>query len=210
MDAILRHPKPSHRPIVAFDFDGTLTSRDSFISFIQWRVGRAKFMAGLPSLAPKLFAYGADGDRGRLKAAVALRFLGRLHRATLAAEAERFRAACLDNLIRPDALECWRDWRARGVRLVIVTASPEILVTPFAHALGAEAVLGTRLAFDAEDRFTGALDGPNCRGREKVARLEAWLGETPRLAAAYGDTGGDREMLEIADEPYMKLFKDRS
>jgi phosphatidylglycerophosphatase C len=113
------------------------------------------------------------------------------------------------SLMRPDALRCWRDWRGRNARLYIVTASPEILVAPFAETLGADGLIGTRLAFDGEDCFTGRLDGLNCRGPEKVARLRAALGPSVRLDAAYGDTDGDREMLRLADIAGLKVFNAR-
>ena len=31
--------QPPTAPIVAFDFDGTLTVRDSFTAFLKWRAG---------------------------------------------------------------------------------------------------------------------------------------------------------------------------
>jgi phosphatidylglycerophosphatase C len=72
--------------------------------------------------------------------------------------------------------------------------------------LGADALLGTELVFDAEDRVSGGFAGPNCRGAEKVRRLQAAYGPDIRLAAAYGDTSGDTEMLEIADEQGFRVF----
>ena len=108
--------------------------------------------------------------------------------------------------MRPDALKTWRDWGERGVHRVIVTASPETTVAPFAHRLGAEALLGTPLVFDADDRVTGAFAAPNCRGEEKVRRLYAVYGEGVRLAAAYGDTSGDTEMLAIAESSGFRVF----
>jgi phosphatidylglycerophosphatase C len=70
-------------------------------------------------------------------------------------------------------------------------------------------VIGTTLAFDAEDRVTGLLGGPNCRGPEKVRRLREIFGPEVRLTAAYGDTGGDTEMLAIADEAGYRVFKEQ-
>jgi phosphatidylglycerophosphatase C len=206
---MLRQPESAAGPVVAFDFDGTLTFRDSFIAFLAWRAGRLAFTAGLALSAPAFVAYGLHRDRGRLKAAVARRFLGPVRRGQLEAEARRFVAERFDALIRPDALKCWRAWRDRGARLYIVTASPEVLVAPFAQRLGADGLIATRLAFDAEDRFAGALEGANCRGEEKVTRLRAALGPELRLEAAYGDTGGDREMLALADSPGLRVFTDR-
>ena len=75
--------------------------------------------------------------------------------------------------------------------------------------LGAEALLGTPLTFDAEGRVTGAFDGANCRGEEKVRRLKAAYGEDLVLTAAYGDTSGDAEMLAIAQSPGFRVFTQR-
>jgi phosphatidylglycerophosphatase C len=206
---MLRQPLSAAGPLVAFDFDGTLTWRDSFMDFLAWRAGVLGFAAGLAASTPALLAYGVHRDRGRLKAAIAKRFFGGIRRSQLETEARRFAAERFDALIRPDALACWRDWRERGARLFIVTASPDILIAPFAERLDAGQLIGTRLAFDAEGRFTGALEGANCRGEEKVARLRAALGPELRLEAAYGDTGGDREMLALADRPGLRVFTDR-
>ena len=73
----------------------------------------------------------------------------------------------------------------------------------------AEALLGTRLAFDAADLVAGAFDGLNCRGDEKVRRLRQAYGDDVRLAAAYGDTSGDAEMLQIAGEQGFRVFTAR-
>ncbi len=78
-----------------------------------------------------------------------------------------------------------------------------------AQALGADRLIGTRLVYDAEGRVAGALDGPNCRGAEKVRRLREALGREVRLVAAYGDTEGDRELLAAADQGFMKVFTGR-
>jgi phosphatidylglycerophosphatase C len=201
-----RQPAARLRPLVAFDFDGTLTSQDSFLAFLRWRAGPAGYLAGVASLAPAAARYLIDRDRGRIKAAAAKRFLAGLTRAELEAEAQAFAAEHGRALLRPDALRAWRRWQGEGARLVIVTASPELTVAPFARALGADRLIGTRLAFDAADRVTGALDGANCRGPEKVRRLKAAFGDDVSLEAAYGDTDGDREMLALADEQGFKVF----
>lgn len=204
-----RGPGAGLQPIVAFDFDGTLTVRDSFTAFLRWRAGAARYALGLARLLPAALSYLFDRDRGRIKAAAAREFLAGLTQAELAAEARAFAADQADLLFRPDALAAWRRWREKPVRLVIVTASPAEVVRPFAEALGADDLLGTELAYDAAGRATGAFLTANCRGREKVARLEARFGPDLRLAAAYGDTAGDREMLAIAEEAGFKVFTAR-
>jgi phosphatidylglycerophosphatase C len=197
------------RPIVAFDFDGTITVRDSFRAFLRWRAGPLGYAAGLVRLAPAALAYLARPDRGALKAAMVGVFLKGVARGTLEAEAEAFAEHAAPRLFRPDALAAWERHRAEGALLVIVTASPDLLVAPFAARLGADRLLGTRLVFDAEGRVEGALHGLNCRGAEKVVRLEAAFGPGLRLAAAYGDSAGDREMVAIAGAGGVGVFKGR-
>ena len=193
------------RPIIAFDFDGTLTIRDSFTEFLRWRAGPGGWALGLVRLAPALAAYARDRDRGRIKAASVKEFLLGVDRQTLEADAARFADLTWPRFMRPDALAVWNDWGVRGAHRVIVTASPETTVAPFARRLNADALLGTPLVFDTDNRVTGAFAGPNCRGEEKVRRLRAAYGEDIRLAAAYGDTSGDREMLAIADAPGFRV-----
>jgi len=195
-----------YRPLVAFDFDGTLTSRDSFIAFLRWRFGVRGWAAGVLALAPDAAKYVLDRDRGRLKAAAVRQFLAGMPRAELEAWAQTFASEEGRALLRPDAVRAWRRWQGDGARLVIVTASPETIVGPIARGLGADLLLGTKLAFDDVGRVTGAFAGANCRGPEKVRRLREAFGDDVRLEAAYGDTDGDKEMLALAEEQGMKVF----
>jgi phosphatidylglycerophosphatase C len=202
-----RQGESVYRPIVAFDFDGTLTVRDSFTAFLRWRAGPAAYWAGLARLAPAAARYARDRDRGRLKAAAVRLFLGGMSRIEIEDAAREFAEGHARRLFRPDALRAWALWREEGARLVIVTASPEEIVQPFARGLGADHLIATRLAYDAQDRLDGRLDGENCRGPEKVRRLRAEFGDEVHLDAAYGDTDGDREMLAIAEERGLNVFQ---
>jgi phosphatidylglycerophosphatase C len=191
-------------PIVAFDFDGTLTVRDSFMAFLIWEAGPLRATLGLARLVPEALAYLAHRDRGRIKAAALRVFLGGKPLEWTRARAQAF--ANQARLLRPDALACWEDWRARGARMTIVSASPEFVVAPFAERLGADLLIATEVEIDTQGRLSGALLGRNCRGPEKVARLREAFGPEVRLEAAYGDTAGDREMLALAKTAGMKVF----
>ena len=209
-----RQPRPEQnlgggRPVVAFDFDGTLTTHDSFTAFLKWKAKPYGYLAGLAGLSPKLLAYLFNRDRGRLKAAAAARFLGGMPAEQLGAQAEAFAMETAQSMLRPDAVQAWRNWRAQGALMVIVTASPEVLVQPFARGLGADLLIGTRLDVNEAGCITGRFIGANCRGAEKVARLRAAFGDDMALAAAYGDTSGDREMLQLAEVAGYRIFKGR-
>ncbi len=194
------------RPIVAFDFDGTLTVRDSYTAFLKWRTPGAAWVLGGIRLIPAALAYLVHRDRGRIKEQATKVYLGGVPRERLEADARAFAEAHSRSLLRPDAVAAWKNWRRERVKLIIVTASPDIVVAPFARGLGADDILGTPLAYDAQDRVTGAFASPNNRGPEKVVRMRAAYGEGLRVKAAYGDSSGDTEMLAIAEEPYFLVF----
>jgi len=192
--------------LVAFDFDGTLTVRDSFTGFLRWRAGALGFGLGFTRLIPAAIRYLSHRDRGIIKAEAVKVFLKGVTRERLETDAKAYAEFAAPALFRPDALAAWRRWQATGARVVIVTASPDILVAPFARGLGAETLIGTQLEFDQADKVTGALASRNCRGPEKVRRLRQAFGEDVTLAAAYGDTAGDHDMLRIADEQGYRVF----
>ena len=193
-------------PLVAFDFDGTLTVSDTFLAFLRWREGAFYYHLNMAKLAPAAFSYLFHRNPGRLKAAIVRTFLRGLPMKDLEAEALEFATESSRFLLRPDAVKVWRRHRLDGARMLIVTASPEVIIAPFARGLGADLVLGTVLTTDKDGVLTGGLSGPNCRGPEKVKRLRDVFGPQVRLSAAYGDSDGDNEMLAIADHNFMRLF----
>ncbi|MBW8815918.1 MAG: HAD-IB family hydrolase [Caulobacterales bacterium] len=203
-------PADVEAPIVAFDFDGTMTVRDSYTAFLVWRTPKLKLLLAGIRLIPAYASYLFHRDRGRIKQAATKVLLGGVGRERLEGEARRFAELHSRSLLRPDAVIAWKRWRKERVRLIIVTASPEIVVAPFARGLGADDLLATPLTFDERGRVTGGFDSPNNRGPEKVVRLKAAYGPNLRVRAAYGDTDGDTEMLAIAEEPYYRVFTGRA
>ena len=111
-------------------------------------------------MTPAAVAFAVDRDRSRAKAAAVRKFLGGMTPDEIDAEAEAYAAAEGPRLLRPDALRCWRRWQDLGARLVIVTASPEIIVGPFARQLGADLLIGTRLKYGADGRVGRGLPEP--------------------------------------------------
>ncbi|MDC7694972.1 HAD-IB family hydrolase [Asticcacaulis sp. DXS10W] len=195
-------------PVHAFDFDGTLTCKDSFTAFLAWQCGHARLAFAFVRHPYMLADYLHTRDRGALKSHLLFHLMGPVSRGDLQARFTAFAEATGDRLFRPDALHTWVEVAQRAER-VIVTASPEMLVGEFGKKLGAERTIGTRLGFDADDRLTPHLDGLNCRGEEKMRRLHEVYGETLDLEAAYGDTAGDLEMLKAARNGHYRLFKQK-
>jgi phosphatidylglycerophosphatase C len=191
------------RPLAAFDLDGTLTHRDTLLPFLRQAVGRGPtYRALLASALPLARAAAFGGPhRDDAKAAVLRGVLAGAPLGGLTEAAEAFADHVVAHHLRPDVRERV-DWHRReGHELVLVSASPELYVTPIGRRLGFDAVLATRLEVDAAGVLTGRLLGNNCRGPEKVARLQEWRRDGLVVAYAYGDSPGDREMLALALTP---------
>lgn len=192
--------------VAAFDVDGTLTTRDCVVPFLRRIRGTAPLVGRLALRSPALAVGLARRDRNALKAIGTSAGFGGLAVDEVRRSGATFATHVARDRMRSDTLDRLHWHRGQGHLVVLVSASFEVYLEPLAARIGADVVLGTRLGVDPEGRFTGALDGPNCRGPEKVRRLHAWLGEHHggRSAVeiyAYGDSAGDRELLADADHP---------
>lgn len=197
-----------HRPttVAAFDFDGTLTSRDTVVPFLRLLAGSRALAGGLALSSRRVVPAIARRDRDALRSVATDRvFRGRAID-EVETRAATYGEAIHRSWLRPDTTDRLRWHLDEGHRVVVVSASYEQYVRVVGDRLGVEAVLATRLEVGPDDMCTGRLLGPNCRGAEKVARLHAWFDEQglsrdDLVLWAYGDSAGDRDLLASADHP---------
>ncbi len=201
----------ANKPVVAaFDFDGTLTQRDTLLPFLLHVLGAAAVMRHAFMLSPTLVGYGLGLiNNGIAKERVFSRCLAGMRMDELQQEAERFAALTLPGLLRQAALQRFAWHRQQGHRCVVISASLDIYVRPWAQRAGFDDVIATRLETRQDGRVTGKLLGENCFGIEKVRRLEALLGKrNSYILFAYGDSRGDKELLSSADHAYYRHVPD--
>lgn len=171
-----------------FDFDGTLSRRDSLLPFLRQVCGTPRFALHMLRLSPVLLAYACGLMRNdSAKRQLLARCLDGIATEKLAQLANAYAAAPLDGLLRPEGMERLRWHQAQGHACVLVSASPELYLQPWARRHGFFACLAS------------PLDGANCHGQEKVRRIAAWLAGSPHdIAYAYGDSAADLPMLAMA------------
>jgi len=192
--------------LVVFDFDGTLTRHDSFVPFLRFVFGNGVFLRKLLLLTlPTAQFLLKQRSRDALKAELIRVFLSGVSSAWLARQAERYCALHWEKLMRPKALQGVAAQLTSGVQATLWSASPELLLAPFAKRLSV-ALIGTQLE-EKDGLLTGKILGSNCRCAAKVARLEAVYGSLGQYhLRAYGDSSGDFELLAAAQEPHWKPF----
>lgn len=192
--------------VAAFDFDGTLTRRDTLLPFLARVCGRPAVARALAAHAGALgSAMVGAGDRDRAKARVLSRLLAGRAVADLEPLVEGFAERVFVAGLRPQTVARARWHLDQGHHVIVVSASPELYVSRVAERLGVHAALATRLQVDAAGLLTGSLLGANVRGPEKARRLHEHLegfhgdarGSAPRIWA-YGDSSGDADLLAIA------------
>jgi HAD superfamily hydrolase (TIGR01490 family) len=197
-------PAPGRaRVVAAFDFDGTLSTRDNFVPFLAEFAGGSTFVREMASAVLQVAGAGRAGwSRDELKAAALAHIMTGRRVDDFEATARRFGRAILRDHLRAEAVEQAAWHRDHGHRLVIVSASLAAYLRPVADALGFDAVLATELEAGTDGRLTGAIVGHNVRGAEKVRRLDAYLaeaGDGEAYVFAYGDSSGDRQLWARAD-----------
>lgn len=191
------------RPIVAaFDVDGTLTTRDCVVPFLRRSLGTPRVVATLLRHPIWLVTALIRRDRDRVKELAVGAFAGR-SAVAIAAEGERFAADVEQRSMRPDSVARLAWHRRQGHQVVLVSASLDAYLRPLGERLGVDGVFCATLDVGADGNLTGQLVGRNCRGPEKVARLNAWLAGRDVELWAYGDSAGDRELLARADRPHL-------
>jgi phosphatidylglycerophosphatase C len=190
--------------LALFDFDGTITFKDSFGDFIAYAVGRRKFIVGVALLSPMLFAYALGFIRNwRAKELVSTYFFGGWEARSFEALASKYSRERLPHMIRDIALERIGWHKLKGDKVVVVSASIDLWLADWCTACGVD-LIATKLEMK-DGRVTGRFLTRNCSGKEKVRRIEEQYSlQSFDYIYAYGDTPGDKAMLDLANEKYYK------
>ena len=210
------------RKIVAFDFDGTLTTKDTLLAFIRYAKGSTGFWLGFLRYSPllvlmKLGLY----PNYKAKQKVFAHFFKGMTLEAFDALCQRF-ANDNHHLLRPQALEALNKAISEGAEVVIVSASIDNWVQAFFEGVRREGVrregvrregvrsiqvIGTQIEVE-KGVLTGRFLTNNCYGQEKVNRIQALFPKRQDYhLTAYGDSRGDQELLAFADESHYKPFR---
>lgn len=196
-----------NRAIAFFDFDGTITTKDSLLEFIRYVKGDVAFYCGFLLHSPVLVLYKLQIISNQRAKEIMLRyFFGSMDADLFKTHCDSFISHRLPSLLRPKALREIKKLQEGGASVVVVSASPENWLRSWCTANGAECI-ATKLII-SDNKITGKIDGRNCHGEEKVRRIRSRYNLNDYSSVyAYGDTMGDRHMLSLATIKFYKPFR---
>ena len=193
--------------IAFFDFDGTITTKDTLLEFIKFSKGPFRFWLGFALTSPWILAWkGKLISNQRAKEQVLRFFFRHCPLPRFQEECDRFSSEALPALIRPKALQEIARLQTAGAAVVIVSASPGNWIRGWADGINA-ALIATRLETSAQ-KLTGKIEGSNCHGTEKVRRIQQEYDLSVYTEIyTYGDTSGDQPMLKLGTASFFKPFR---
>lgn len=190
--------------IALFDIDKTIISKDSMFSLMQYtfkyhpttRKGTLKFVRyGIKYVLKQI------NTKAVKEAAFAC-----INELTVE-ELKDFYSKEITKYFYKDALEKIKELKKQGYIVLLITASPECYMRYFAELEGVDDVIGTVLE-SREGKFINTILGENCKGIEKVKRIQHWLEERQveidyENSYAFSDSMSDLPMFKLVKNAYL-------
>ena len=194
--------------IALFDFDGTVTTKDSLSAFLFFNFGVARCALVGVVYAPVHLLYKLNLISSTTAKNFLLPFF--LRNVTVSKFNSMRQAFCknkLPKMIQAKAITRIQWHQQKKHEIVIVSASVCEWIKPWAESFGVTKIIASKLMI-VNNKLTGRLAGKNCNDEEKVVRI---MSEIPGIdeyeVYAYGNSKSDRCMLSIADKPFYRKFE---
>lgn len=195
------------KKIAFFDFDGTITSKDTLLEVIKFQKGKTGFYTGFLLNAPFLIALKLKLMSNQAVKERMLRYFFRgMDLKSFQQGCDNFIDRALPSMVRPGALEEIKKLKAEGFEVVVVSASPVNWIKKWSDANGL-GLIATKLQ-SVNELLTGYIDGINNNGDEKAVKIKAAfdLSEYDQIYC-YGDSSGDMAMFALGTKTFYKPFR---
>jgi len=195
------------KKIAFFDFDGTITTKDTLFEVIKHQKGKVKFYTGLLINTPYLIGLKIKLITNQhAKEKILEYFFKGMELSPFQKACDDFATGFLPSIVRPGASAEIQKLKDLGFEVVVVSASAENWIKAWADKIGVQ-LIGSRLE-TINEKITGKIAGMNCNGAEKVVRISSAydLSHYDEIYA-FGDTSGDKPMLALATKSYYKPFR---
>ena len=189
--------------IAFFDFDGTLTTRDTMVDFTRYTAGNAKFTVGILFLSPLFMLVLLKVLPRNTVARHFIRFFYKnKNLQVLQDTAIRYTNQRLPGLMNKKVYNAFLDHQRSRHKVVIVSASLPLWLEPWCRQQGVD-LLAT--PFEVKNgRLTGRLPEQRCNNQHKVTRIkQAYKLSDYDRTYAYGNSHGDKAMIDMVDAAFF-------
>lgn len=193
--------------LAIFDLDNTLIANDSDFLWGEFLIQNGYVDAH--EFAKQNAQFYEDYKAGTLDIIAYQRFalkpLGEHDQKTLAKWHKKFMQTFIEPIILPKALALVEKHKAKGDRVMIITATNTFVTRPIGKRYGIDELLGTEGKI-VDGRYTGEIEGVPTFQQGKVTRLNEWLkkeNETLQGSYFYSDSHNDLPLLDLVDNPVV-------
>ena len=192
--------------LAVFDVDFTLTSRETQVELMRFLIRKnPAYLRYLPgSLLAGLFFVLKLFDEKQSKE-LNLKLLRGMPLKELKKLAHDFFDEGIKPILYVDGLKAIRRHYKDGMRIILISASPDFYIEEFERSPFIEKAMGTR--FEIKDGlFTGKIIGANNKGEEKISRILEYLGDTPidwDYSVMYSDSLSDKPLMDRRGQAFL-------
>ena len=198
--------------LAIFDIDYTITRKETLMEFFKYLVSKdIKNIKFLPRALYSGLMYGIKVyDEKRVKECF-LKFIENIDEAELAKLTKSFYDEKISKILYKDAVDMIKKLKKEGYMVVLISASPEFYVKEFYAIKEVDLIIGTKFTFEG-GKFITKMDGNNCKGEEKVRRLNKVLKEKNikvdfKNSYMFSDSLSDKPLLDLVGNPYLINYK---
>ncbi len=192
--------------VAFFDFDGTITTKDSFLEFVKFTHGKRKAYTKLFANTISILKFYTNNLNAQtLKEQLLTAFFKGISVEDFNNYCEAFCEKQLIHMLNTEALDKIKWHQKEKHQVYIVSASIFSWIEPWAKKNNI-ITIATELEI-IDHKITGKLKTKNCKGQEKVNRILKTINiQNVTHSYGYGDSDGDKELLDFVDEPFYRRF----
>lgn len=189
--------------LALFDFDGTLTSADTYTAFILFSTPKIRLVTGFLLLLPLIIGYRFGiYPASKLRPKLSKIAFCHRHPSEVKQQAKLFVKQILPALLLPEPLKQLEQHLASGDHVCLVSASVNPYLSVWCKLLGVELICSELEIIN--NKYTGRYLAGDCSGDNKVAQIHNRLDLNDySTITAYGNSCEDLSMLALADIQYF-------
>lgn len=194
--------------LAIFDVDFTITKKETLLEFYKFMIKNdIKYIIYLPKILFAGILYGLkiiDAEKAKL---TFISFINGIKEKDMDELVKRFYKEKLSSIIYTEAYNTIKERKKEGCRIYLISASPEFYLKEFYSLKEIDKIIGTKVVLE-DGIYKRKFIGKNCKGEEKVLRLNQVLNEEGikvdfKNSYVYSDSLSDLPLFNMVGNPYL-------